>query len=103
MEKITALLESIGEDVLAQNEEVISEMISDVNELPKHLKAFVLANPTEFVGESVEETYKNVRIFAEVSTAQYLAELSHLYAPDMTGSDDEVVEETEQADINDYL
>jgi hypothetical protein len=97
--RVDAILEAMGEDVFTENEEVISEMIEDVNELPKYLKAFVLNNPTEFIGESIEETFKNVRLFSEISTAQYMTELSHIHAADDV-EEDEVVEESK---IEDYL
>jgi hypothetical protein len=96
--RVDAILEAMGEDVFTENEEVISEMIEEVNEFPKYLKAFVLNNPTEFIGESVEETFKNVRLFSEISTAQYMTELSHIYAADV--EETEVVEESK---IEDYL
>jgi len=78
-QRVNALLESEGNTLVEKHEEVIVEAMSLVNDFQKTLKAFVLNNPEEFIGENTEETYKNVRVFSEVGTAQFVAEVSNLY------------------------
>lgn len=77
--RVNALLESEGSALVENHEDVIVEAMTLVNDFQKHLKAFIINNPEEFIGESVEETYKNMRVFAEVGTAQYITEISNLY------------------------
>jgi len=38
-----------------------------------------LSHPEEFIGENTEETFKNIRTFAEIGTSQFIAEISNLY------------------------
>ena len=78
-QRVNALLESEGNVLVEKHEDVIVEAMSLVNDFQKTLKAFVLNNPQEFIGENTEETYKNVRVFSEVGTAQFIAEVSNLY------------------------
>jgi len=78
-QRVNALLESEASQLVENHEDVIVEAMTLVNDFQKHLKAFIINNPEEFIGESVEETYKNMRVFAEVGTAQYITEISNLY------------------------
>ena len=78
-EKVNALLESEGTALVEKHEDVIVEAMTLVNDFQKTLKAFILDNPEEFIGENTEETYKNMRVFAEVGTAQYVSEISNIY------------------------
>jgi hypothetical protein len=78
-QRVNALLESEGNALVEKHEGVIVEAMSLVNDFQKTLKAFVLNNPEEFIGENTEETYKNIRVFSEVGTAQFVAEVSNLY------------------------
>lgn len=78
-ERVNALLESAGTELVEKHEDVIVEAMTLVNDFQKDMKAFVLNNPEEFLGEDTKETYKNVRVFTEVATAQYVAEISNLY------------------------
>lgn len=78
-QRVDALLESEGNALIENHEGVIVEAMMNVNSFQKDLKAFILNNPQEFIGENIEETYKNMRVFAEVGTAQYVAEVSNLY------------------------
>ena len=79
-ERVNALLESEGTKLVEKHEDVIVEAMTHVNEFQKDLKAFILSNPEEFIGENTEETYKNMRVFSEVSTAQFVAEISNIYS-----------------------
>lgn len=78
-EKVNALLESEGQELVEKHEDVIVEAMTLVNDFQKDIKAFILNNPEEFIGENVEETFKNMRVFAEVGTSQYITEISNLY------------------------
>ena len=77
--KVNALLESEGTSLVNDHEDVVVEAMSVVNDFQKDIKAFIINNPEEFIGETVEETYKNMRVFAEVGTSQFVAEISTLY------------------------
>jgi len=77
--RVNALLESEGNALVEKHEDVIVEAMTLVNDFQKDLKAFIINNPEEFIGETVEETYKNMRVFAEVGTAQFVSEVSSLY------------------------
>lgn len=79
LERVNALLESEGQAIVDNHEDVIVEAMTLVNDFQKEMKSFVLNNPEEFIGESVEDTYKNIRVFSEVATAQYVSEVSNLY------------------------
>lgn len=101
---VNALLESAGEEFITENEEILNEMMMDANDLSKHLINFVTSNPAEFIGESVEETYKNIRIFSEIATSQYLAELSHIYGNISESAQEETLSsDSSNSDISDYL
>lgn len=78
-QRVNALLESEGNAIVEKHEDVIVEAMTVVNDFQKTLKAFVLNNPQEFIGENTEETYKNIRVFSEVGTSQFIAEVSNLY------------------------
>ena len=78
-EKVNALLESEGTELVEKHENVIVEAMTLVNDFQKNIKAFILTNPTEFIGENTDDTYKNIRVFTEVALSQYIAEVSNLY------------------------
>ena len=78
-QRVNALLESEGTQLVEKHEDVIVEAMTLVNDFQKDLKVFILNNPEEFLGENIEETYKNMRVFAEVGTSQYVSEISNLY------------------------
>ena len=78
-ERVNALLESEGTELVEKHEGVIVEAMSLVNDFQKNIKAFILSNPNEFIGENTDDTYKNMRVFTEVSLSQYIAEISNLY------------------------
>ena len=97
-DRVNALLESEGDALVEKHEDVIIEAMTMVNEFQKDLKAFIINNPEEFIGESVEETYKNMRVFSEVATAQYVSEISSLYGGSIQ---EEVV--TEDKGLSEYI
>jgi hypothetical protein len=89
-DRVNALLESEGTELVEKHEEVIVEAMTAVNDFQKDIKSFIINNPVEFIGENVDETYKNMRVFAEVATAQYVSEISNIYSGAVQ---DQVVEE----------
>ena len=98
-ELIATLLENEEiQDVLSENEQIIEEAADSVHNFNKVLKSFVLANPEEFIGESLDETFKNIRVFAEVATSQYLTEMSELSSSNL-----EIPEPIEEESIDSYL
>jgi hypothetical protein len=76
--KVEALLESEGTVLVENNPELLTEAIVTISDFSKEMKKFIFQNPTEFIGESVEDTFKNIRVFSEVATAQYVAEVSNI-------------------------
>lgn len=79
LRRVNALLESGGNDIIENHEDILVEAMMNVNDFQKELKAFVLSHPEEFIGENTEETFKNIRVFSEVATAQYITEISNVY------------------------
>ena len=79
-ERVNALLESEGTTLVEKHEDVIIEAMTAVNDFQKDMKSFIINNPQEFIGENVDETYKNMRVFSEVATAQYVSEISNIYS-----------------------
>jgi hypothetical protein len=65
---------------MTENEEVMTEAEGMINDFPKVLKSFVLGNPKEFLAENEDQTKKNIKVFAEVATAQYIQEVSSMLA-----------------------
>ena len=68
----------IVEDFIAKNPEIISEIETRLENFRGLLKTFVYENQGEFISDSLENTYKNIRTFAEVASAQYMTELSEV-------------------------
>lgn len=81
MSHIETLLENESvKSFVELNETVIAEAEENVAQFKNDLKRFVLANPEEFLAESLNETRKNIRTFSEVATAQYMSEVSSFYS-----------------------
>jgi hypothetical protein len=88
-----SILETIFENedfqnYMTENTELLTEAETAVEELPKILKSFVLANPTEFIGESLDQTKKNIKVFTEVATCQYIQELSSVMSEQLKVEED---------------
>lgn len=99
LDRINALLESEDAQILFENnQELITEAVEVASQFNGVLKSFVLEHPQEFLAENLEETYKNIRIFSEIATAQYLYEVSNFYGSNTV---DPIQEQEEK--INDYL
>jgi hypothetical protein len=80
------------------NGDLIEEAVSATYDYGKTLKAFVLENFGEFVGSSLEETYKNIRLFSEVATMTFINEAVHAQAALLPDRED-----LQETGINDYL
>lgn len=99
MSYVEALLENEEiNSVLEENQDVILETEEAISHFPKVLKSFILNHPTEFLAESIEETYKNIRVFTEVATSQFIQEVTTLYG-------NAIVEGSEEptASASDYI
>lgn len=80
MERLISLLESEHvESFLEGSEEIISEISSYVVEFKDVVKTFIREHKEEFIGETVEDLVKNIRVFTETSVAQFLTEMVSMY------------------------
>lgn len=96
---VESLLESEEMQAFVEKHEgLIQEAAEQTREFGKFLKAFVLEHFEEFVGQNLEETYKNIRLFSEVSTMTFINEAVHMKASDIPV---EIAEAT--GSIDDYL
>ena len=73
----------------------INEVVADFKEI---MKTFVAEHADQFIAESMEETYKNIRVFSEVAMAQFMTEVTNIYS-----SVYETVEEKTERTFNDYF
>ena len=105
--RIETLLEN--EDVktfLEDNTEIIQEAEMAISDFSKILKAFVLKHPKEFVSENLEETYKNIRVFTGIATAQYITEITNIHGSDILSENEakKIIEENETTEkLSDYI
>lgn len=99
---VTSLLESEETQKLFEGQE---ELLNEANEViagfPAVLTEVVCNHPREFLGENVDETIKNIRVFAEVATAQFVHEVTQIYADEFPVQE-EVVEEEKDV-LSEYL
>ena len=86
---------------LEDNTEIIQEAEMAINDFSKVLKAFVLKHPKEFVSENLEETYKNIRVFTGIATAQYITEITNMYGSDILAEAEE--KELTEEKLSDYI
>ena len=87
-----SILETIFENeefqnYMTENEAVMVEAQGLINDFPKVLKSFVLGNPKEFLAENEDQTRKNIKVFTEVATCQYIQEVSSMLAEAITVPD----------------
>ena len=81
---VEALLESEEMQAFVEkHENLITEAAEATREFGKFLKSFVLEHFEEFVGQNLEETYKNIRLFSEVSTMTFINEAVHMKAAEV--------------------
>lgn len=76
---VETLMESeAGQKYLSDNAELFESAEDVMQDFKKVMKAFVLNNTTEFLGENLEETIKNIRVFSEVATSQFMMEIADI-------------------------
>ncbi len=57
---------------------IVTELNDRLEKFNGVLKDFVYENRSEFVSDSLENTYKNIKVFSEVATSQYMTELAEV-------------------------
>lgn len=105
MEKLKALVESEDfQTFIGEAGDMINGITGEVYGFSKVLKAFALNHPEEFMGENVEDTRKNLRVFAEVATAQYITEVCSINGSMLAAQiAEDSKEEAGSGNLNDYL
>ena len=105
MEKLKALVESEDfKTFISEAGDMIDGITTEVYGFSKVLKAFALNHPEEFMGETVDDTRKNLRVFAEVATAQYITEVCSINGSVLAAQIAESeLQETDSGKLNDYL
>lgn len=88
------------QELLTEHQDLILEAGVETAKFGEVLKEYIVQNPDVFMGETLEETYKNMRIFSEVATAQFLTEMVGIY-----GSEVNQIEEAAATydPLSDYL
>ncbi len=81
--------------IISENGDVIDGATEFILEFKDILKNFVLSNPQEFIGENIEQTVKNIGVFTEVATAQYITEISDQAGKEFT--------HTPEPSVSDYI
>ena len=103
MSNLEALFESEDFQMfISEAEEIISDISTEVYGFSKVLKAFALNHPDEFLGETLIDTQKNIRVFAEIATAQYITEICSINGSMLAS---EIMQEGEvvNSSLGDYL
>jgi len=80
MEKVIQLLENTEvQNILQENSELIESAYGDLGVWYTAMNNFILENIEEFLGETLEETAKNIYTFSTFGTKQFLCEVSQFY------------------------
>ena len=80
LNRINALMENEEtKTLLSNNESLLTEAVGETVQFSNTLKAFIIKHPEEFLGENTAETFKNIRLFSEIATSQFLTEVTHVY------------------------
>lgn len=100
METLKAIMESEEMNLFVENnQELIAEVTTASNEFGNVIFDYVMRNPDVFVEADLEDMKKNIRIFSEVSMAQYLTEITALASTHV-----KIVEPlTPENALNDYI
>ncbi|MFW5799514.1 MAG: hypothetical protein ACOCZ5_00825 [bacterium] len=76
MSTLQSLLETEeAKNFLTENQDLILEAAQSVDAFGGVIKEYVVQNPDFFIESDLETTYKNIRVFSEIATAQYLTEM----------------------------
>ena len=77
MSDLKELMESEEMELFVEtNQELITETGEAVDGFKDTLAEYVYNNPTIFMEEDVQDMYKNIRLFSEVATEQFLHEVT---------------------------
>ena len=88
MSTLDTLMESEDfQNYMVEHQELFMEAEQKVNDFSKVLKSFVIANSKEFLAENIDQTVKNIRVFAEIATHQYTTELSSMMSYQLASED----------------
>ena len=94
MSRVKALLEDTEVvSLLEDNQELIAEAGVEFEGWYDTLVNYISENIDEMLGDSLDDTMKNVRTFCSFSTSQFLAETSYLYGTKL--HDAEILAEAE--------
>lgn len=76
MKMLNVLLENEGiQAELANNEDKILEASILVGQFPEVIKEYIAENMSEFIGDTIQETYSNMHVFTESATRNFMQEL----------------------------
>jgi hypothetical protein len=100
MSKLQELFESEEmQTFMEANQELINETNESTVAFVEGLKQYVYDNPTLFLEADLQDMYKNIRIFSEAATEQFLHEITTLNAEKA-----HIIEPiTPENALNDYL
>lgn len=99
MSRLKTLMENEQtQQFLTEHQDLIMEGGEQTARFNEILKEFVIQHPDVFVEDTLEDTYKNIRIFSEIATSQYIAEMVNIY-----GDEVQQVEESTSDPLSDYL
>ena len=102
---MTKILETIMEneqvqEMINEAEDLITEAAIEAAKFPKIVKSFILNHPEEFIGENIDDTRKNIRVFTEVATQEYFKAMSDVIAESVI---EEMVDNSEEDPVERYL
>jgi len=81
MSDLNTLMESEEMQLFVEsNQELITETGEAVETFVESLKEYVYNNPTIFIESDLEDMKKNIRLFSEVATQQFLHEITSINA-----------------------
>ena len=103
MSRLQNLLESEEySNIITGNESIIQEGVLSTLDFKEQIKSYIKENWTEFLGENLEDTKKNIKVFTEVAVSQYFTETSDLLSEHLVVSED-TLEETVKDIYEDYI
>lgn len=78
---LQTLVENQGvQNFMVKNEEIVESTINSIDSFKDFLTEFVKSHPDEFIAEDLHETFKNIRVFSEVATSQFITEMAAIGA-----------------------
>lgn len=100
MNKLASLMETEEmKSFFENNQELIAETALTVENFKDVIKEYVLLNPEIFMDGKVENIKKNIRIFTEAATSQYMSEVTTI-----NSSRARIIEPiTPENALNDYI